>query len=341
MRGIVFLGDRTVELREFADPTPGPGEVVIAVGASGMCGSDLHYYRGDPPADGAQVCIGGHEPAGTVVAAGPGVLPTQVAVGDRVMIHHYAGCGTCRSCRSGWTQMCTRMKALVYGKNAHGAHAPFMKVAAASALPLPDAMSFEAAAAIGCGTGTAWGALERLGDIGGADVVVFGQGPVGQSVTLLAGARGARVIAVDPSADRRDQALKLGAAETIDPTADDPVAQIRALTGGTGPQAAVETAGASPAAAAALAVLAPWGKLCLVGLGGALSIDVRAQLSRQLTVMTSWSLSSVQQIACADFIVDHQLPVDDLFTDRWTLDRAVEAYQDFDKQQSGKGAFVF
>jgi threonine dehydrogenase-like Zn-dependent dehydrogenase len=68
---------------------------------------------------------------------------------------------------------------------------------------------------------------------------------------------------------------------------------------------------------------------------------VRQQLSRQLTVMTSWSLSSVQQIACADFIVERQLPVDDLFSDRWTLDQAVEAYEDFDKQQSGKGAFVF
>jgi len=341
MRGIVFLGDRKVELRTFADPTPGPGELVIAVGASGMCGSDLHYYRAESPADPTEVCIGGHEPAGTVVAVGAGVLPAQAAVGDRVMVHHYAGCGTCSSCRSGWTQMCTRTAARVYGKNEHGAHAPYMKVAAASVLPLPEALSFEAAAAIGCGTGTAWGALERLGEIGGRDLVVFGQGPVGQSLTLLAGARGARVIAVDLSAARREQALKLGAAETVDPTAGDPVAQIKALTGGTGPQAAVETAGASAAATAALASLAPWGKLCLVGLGGALSIDVRQQLSRQLTVLTSWSLSSVQQIACADFVVDHQLPVDDLFTDRWTLDQAVEAYQDFDKQQSGKGAFVF
>src|SRR6478672_11430139 len=136
MRGIVFLGDRQVELRTFADPTPGPGELVIAVGASGMCGSDLHYYRADPPAGPAELCIGGHEPAGTVVAVGPGVLPTQVAVGDRVMVHHYAGCGTCSSCRSGWTQMCTRTAARVYGKNEHGAHASYMIVAAASALPL-------------------------------------------------------------------------------------------------------------------------------------------------------------------------------------------------------------
>jgi threonine dehydrogenase-like Zn-dependent dehydrogenase len=331
MLGMVFLGNRRVELQDFPDPTPGPGEVVLAIGASGMCGSDLHYYRsatGEP-------CIGGHEPAGTVVAVGPGVLPTQVAVGDRVMVHHYAGCGTCRSCRS------TRTAARVYGKNEHGAHAPYMKVAAASALPLPDALTFEAGAAIGCGTGTAWGALERLGDIGGQDLVVFGQGPVGQSVTLLAGARGARVIAVDLSAARRDQAMKMGAAETVDPAAGDPVEQIKALTGGRGPQAAVETAGAGAAAVAALGSLAPWGRLCLVGLGGALTIDVRQQLSRQLTVLTSWSLSSVQQIACADFILERGLPVDDLFTDSWTLDQAVAAYQDFDKQQSGKGVFVF
>jgi threonine dehydrogenase-like Zn-dependent dehydrogenase len=341
MQGIVFLGDRQVALADFPDPTPGPGEVVIAIGASGMCGSDLHYYRADPAAATGPNCIGGHEPAGTVVAVGLGVPASQAAIGDRVMVHHYAGCATCRSCRSGWTQMCTRQPARVYGKHEHGGHAPYMTVAAGSVLPLPEGLSFEAAAAIGCGTGTAWGALERVGEIGGRDLVVFGQGPVGQSVTLLATARGARVIAVDLSADRREQALKMGAADTVDPAAGDPVERIRELTGGVGPDAAVETAGATAAATAALGALAPWGTLCLVGLGGVATIDVRQQLSRQLTVMTSWSLSSVKQITCADFIVSRRLPVDDLFTDRWTLDQAVEAYQDFDKQQGGKGAFIF
>lgn len=340
MRGMVFLGNREVQLRAFPDPVPGPGEVVIAVGASGMCGSDLHYYRAEPGGT-TDPCIGGHEPTGTVVAVGDGVLPSQVGVGERVMVHHYAGCGTCRSCRSGWTQMCTRMAARVYGKNEHGAHAPLMRVAAASVLPMPEPLSFAAAAAIGCGTGTAWGALERLGDIGGQDVVVFGQGPVGQSVTMLASARGARVIAVDLSPVRREQALKFGATDTVDPMAADADQQIRGLTGGRGPHAAVETSGASVAATAALAALAPWGRLCLVGLGSVLNIDVRQQLSRQLTVMTSWSLSSVQQIACAEFVVERRLPVDDLFTERWSLDQAAEAYVDFDRQQSGKGVFVF
>ena len=343
MRGVVFLGDRKLELGQFPDPTPDAGEVVIAIGASGMCGSDLHYYRTTPATgfDTSTLCIGGHEPAGTVVAVGAGVPRTQAAAGDRVMVHHYAGCGTCAHCRSGWTQMCTRQTARVYGKNEHGAHAPYMKVAAGSVLPLPEPLSFEAAAAIGCGTGTAWGALERLGDIGGQEVVVFGQGPVGQSATMLASARGARVIAVDPSPGRCQKAIQLGAAAVVDPSSGGPVDQIRELTSGLGASAVVETSGATAAADAALAALAPWGRLCAVGLGGVVSLDVRQQLSRQLTVMTSWSLSSVQQIACADFVVRRQLPVDDLFTDRWSLDQAVEAYEAFDRQDSGKGAFIF
>src|SRR5512145_3499997 len=98
MHGVVFLGNRKLELREFPDPTPGPGEVVIAIKASGMCGSDLHPYRAVGSAaaslglggQGGPV-IAGHEPCGVVAALGPGV--TGLAVGDRVMNHHYKGCG--------------------------------------------------------------------------------------------------------------------------------------------------------------------------------------------------------------------------------------------------------
>lgn len=341
MKGLIFEGERRVALADVPDPTPAPGEVIVRIAASGMCGSDLHYYRADGPleANGAP-CVGGHEPAGVVEALGPGVETSQVQVGDRVMVHHYAGCGGCSACRAGWTQMCTTRPATVYGKSAHGAHAPYMSVDARSVLPLHEALTFLAGAAIGCGTGTAWGALERVGEVGGRDVVVFGQGPVGQSVTMLAAARGARVIAVDPSADRRDSAAKFGASATIDP-GDDVGQIVKDLTGGTGAFAAIETSGASAAAADALSVLAPWGTLCAVGLGGVVALDVRSVLSRQLTVMTSWSMSSVQQMACAHFIARRGLPVDDLFTHEWRLDQAEEAYADFDHQTGGKAAFVF
>ena len=107
MRGVVFLGDRELDLMEFPDPTPGAGEVVLEMKASGMCGSDLKHYRrpkgvrqnnGLPAASGP--VIAGHEPCGVVAAIGPGVDPRQARIGDRVMVHHYQGCTTCGHCRS-------------------------------------------------------------------------------------------------------------------------------------------------------------------------------------------------------------------------------------------------
>src|SRR5207247_10520786 len=113
MRGVVFLGERKLELREFADPTPGPGEVVIAIKASGMCGSDLHPYRAAGNAakalglggSGGPV-IGGHEPCGVVAAVGPGVSETEARVGQRGMIPHYWGCGPGKPCPGGRSRLC-------------------------------------------------------------------------------------------------------------------------------------------------------------------------------------------------------------------------------------------
>ncbi len=209
MRGIVFLGDRRLELREFPDPTPGPGEVVLEIKASGMCGSDLHSYRA---AGGGSTAIGirgrgepviaGHEPCGVVAAVGPGVSEAQARIGQRVMNHHYAGCGVCKHCRTGWAQMCLQ-GSIVYGVTGHGGHAPYMKAPAYTVVPLPDELSFAAGAAISCGTGTAFGALRRLNLSGRDTIAIFGQGPVGLSATMLAKSMGARVIAVDVSGRSR------------------------------------------------------------------------------------------------------------------------------------------
>src|SRR5580765_7171620 len=142
MRGLVFVGDRQVELREFGDPEPGPGEVVVAIRASGMCGSDLPIYRepaGHPLTSGE--VIGGHEPAGVIHAIGEGV-PAEFAVGDRVMVHHYIGCGSCDDCRSGWPQMCTATTMRALGDAEHGGHADLLRVPARTLVPLNDKLSF-------------------------------------------------------------------------------------------------------------------------------------------------------------------------------------------------------
>src|SRR5499425_1156417 len=254
MRGVVFLGDRRLELREFPDPTPGPGEVVLAIKASGMCGSDLHTYRapGGTAAIGirgrTEPVIAGHEPCGVVAAVGSGVSEAQARVGQRVMNHHYAGCGVCKHCRTGWSQMCLE-GSIVYGANGHGGHAPYMKAPAYTVVPLPDELSFETGAAISCGTGTAFGALRRLNLSGRDTIAIFGQGPVGLSATQLAAAMGARVIALDVGKERLERAKEFGAAEIVNPQAEDAVAAIRELTHGRGADLTLDTSGAPSARA--------------------------------------------------------------------------------------------
>jgi threonine dehydrogenase-like Zn-dependent dehydrogenase len=338
MKGVVFKGRRQVELREFPDPIPGPGEVVIAIRASGLCGSDLHVYRRDETLPGT--VIGGHEPAGEVVAVGAGVTSPTARVGQRVMVHHYHGCTACEQCRTGWSQLCTEVPIELYGGNTHGAHAEFLKIPADTLVPLDDALSFTAGAAIGCGTGTAWGALERMQLTARDTIAIFGQGPVGLSATMLANALGARVIAVDIAPERLARARAFGAIEALDPREGGTVERIRELTGGKGASKAMETSGASSAAENALACLRKWGALALVGIGAKLEMDSRKLLMTQVTVMTSWSMSWVGQKACADFVVERGLDVDSLFSDRFDLTDCAAAYELFDRQERGKAAFV-
>ena len=346
MRGVVFLGDRQLEMMEFPDPTPGEGEVVIEMKASGMCGSDLHQYRrakGGEAIGGLPVAtepvIAGHEPCGVVVAVGAGVPEKQGRVGMRVMQHHYRGCGVCPHCATGWMQLCDEGVAEVYGVTGHGAHARYMKCPARTLVALPDELSFEAGAAISCGTGTAWGALQRLGLQGDHTIAVFGQGPVGLAATQLATAMGARVIALDTSPERLARAREFGADATIDPAATDNVVQaIRDLTHGLGAHASLDASSSPLARAQAVRCVRTWGKACFVGEGGEVSLDVSSDLlRRQVTLIGSWTFSTVGQAECARFIADRGVDVDAIFTHQWRLDQAEEAYRVFDAQNAGKG----
>ncbi|HET8577328.1 MAG TPA: zinc-binding dehydrogenase [Methylomirabilota bacterium] len=348
MRGVVFLGNRKLELREFPDPTPGPGEVVIQIKASGMCGSDLKFYRaaGNEAAalglggTGGPV-IAGHEPCGVIAALGPGVSETEARVGQRVMNHHYKGCGQCKHCRQGWSQLCPK-GIVVFGVTGDGAHAPYMKVPARTNVPLPEELSFEEGAAVSCGTGTAYGALKRL-DVSGRDtLVVFGQGPVGLSATMLGSAMGARVIAVDINDERLALAKELGADALINSKDSDPVAAVKQLTRGEGAETTMDCTGIAEARLAAVKSAATWGRVAFVGEGGATTFDISADLIRkQLTLVASWTFSAIGQWECARFIADRKIPLSRLLTQRYRLEQAVEAYRLFDTQTTGKGVFVF
>ena len=351
MRGIVFTGDREIELQTFPDPAPGPGEVVIEIKASGMCGSDLKFYRRSKKGGEGAAALGfadpgeiiaGHEPCGVVAALGAGVRENQAWVGMRVMQFHYDGCGVCAQCRAGWRQLCLNGVKTIFGVTGNGAHTKYFKCPADTLVPLPDELSFETGAAISCGTGTAWSALHRLGIAGDDTIAVFGQGPVGLSATQLAAALGARVIAIDISPERLDAAKSLGADAVINPRDTvDAVAAIRELTHGFGADLSLDASSSPAARAHAVRCVRTWGKACFVGEGGDVTLDVSPDLlRRQVTLIGSWTFSIVGQAECARFVADRKINVDALFTDRWRLDQAEEAYRVFDAQTRGKGVFT-
>jgi len=345
MKGVVFPGNRQIAFVDFPDPVPGPGEVVLEIKASGMCGSDLKMYRsaGGPAALGFKTAggpvIAGHEPCGVVAAVGAGVSERQARVGMRVMNHHYRGCGVCDQCSTGWMQLCIDGVAEVYGTTGHGAHARYMKCPARTLVELPDELSFDTGAAIACGTGTAWGALHRLGLQADHTIAIFGQGPVGLSATQLAAAMGARVIALDINDDRLARAKGFGADVVINPSAvTDVVSAIRDVTHGRGAHLSLDTSSSPAARRQAVQCVRTWGKACYVGEGDNVTLEVSPDLlRRQVTIVGSWTFSTVGQAECARFIADRKIGVDALFTHHWSLDQAVEAYQVFDRQSDGKG----
>ena len=237
--------------------------------------------------------------------------------------------------------MCGRQPPIVYGMSGNGGHARYMQVPSRTLVALPDSLSFETGAAISCGTGTAYGALRRMETSGAHTIAIFGQGPVGLSATQLAVAMGARVVALDVSAERLARAREFGADTLIDPNDGDPVAAIRDLTHGRGADLSLDTSAHPDARRAAVRCVRSWGTACFVGEGGAVELDVSADmLRRQVTVIGSWTFSTVGQADCARFVADKHIDVDHLFTHRWSLDQAEAAYQLFDQQNTGKGVFL-
>jgi len=334
MRGIVFTGNRKVEMREFPDPVPGPGEAVVRMRASGICGSDLTPYR----ADRVNSYISGHEPCGVVAALGEHAAGAKV--GDRVIVYHYSGDGTCKYCRTGWEQMCPNGRK-TYGFGHNGGNADYILVPARTLVPLPDELSFEEGAAIACGTGTAYGAMLRLQASGRDTLAVFGAGPVGLSAVLLARAMGARVIAVDISPARLDFARELGADHTINSREVEPLPAIADLTHGEGADLAVDCTGNAEARAQMVRCVRIFGTACFVGEGGTVTLNVSPDvIKKRLTIMGSWTFSMPMLGECARFIVDRKVPLHRLITGRYTLDQAARAMADFEGGSVGKSVFV-
>jgi threonine dehydrogenase-like Zn-dependent dehydrogenase len=177
--------------------------------------------------------------------------------------------------------------------------------------------------------------------VGGTTMAVFGQGPVGLSATMLGPVLGVRVIAVDIGPERLELAKQFGAEHVINAKDDDPVKAIKELTGGEGVDYALECSGSPDARLAAVQGARTWGTVCFVGEGQTVTLDVRRDMIRkQITLLGSWTFNTIAQADCARFVAANQVPVEKLFTQRYKLDQAADAYRLFDTQTTGKGVFL-
>ncbi|WP_328660846.1 zinc-binding dehydrogenase [Streptomyces sp. NBC_00334] len=249
----LHVPSRTLRLDEVPRPQPGPGEVLVKVEAAGVCLSDVHLIDGTltPLLLRGDTVTLGHEVSGTVAETGAGV--TAWSPGQRVVLH--AG-----ETRDGVTY--TR------GVDYDGGWAEYALSAADAMTPLPDAIPFEQGAIIPDAVSTPWGAITETAVVRPAEAVgVWGAGGLGvHAVQLLRAIGACPVVAVDPNPVARERALAAGADLALD-SADPELGQtVRAATGGLGLAAAFDFAGVPPVREQAVSVLAPRGRLVLVGL---------------------------------------------------------------------------
>jgi D-arabinose 1-dehydrogenase-like Zn-dependent alcohol dehydrogenase len=243
------------QFQNLPDPHPGPGQVVIRIRASGMCGTDLHAHHGHL---GAKLPIVlGHEPAGEIVELGAGV--TDLRVGDRVGVFwNQKGCGRCPTCQSGRPDRCPNAQSWMH---IGGANSELMLAWASGCALIPDGLSFEAAAPLFCGGYTVMSGLRNGDPKPGERVAVLGLGGLGHLALQLSKAVGLETFAVTGQAEKKAELREFGADEVL-LSGDDPG---QALQAAGGADIILSTTNSAKQIAAAFAGLRPGGRYVNMG----------------------------------------------------------------------------
>ena len=337
MLAVYLPGGSEVEFRHVPIPTPGPGQILLRVRASTICGSDLRAIYREHLGSGAEAyqgVVGGHEPCGEVVEVGPGCAWAQA--GDRCVVYHISGCGMCEECEKGYGIGCLSPGRRAYGWQRDGGHAEYLLTEERDLLLLPDSLSFLDGACVACGFGTAYEALRRAGVSGADAVLITGLGPVGLAAGLLARALGATlVVGTDPDPGRRGRAVDLGAV-TDAVTAEELPGLLPA-----GAHVAVDCSGSGAGQSTALRNTRRWGRMVFVGEGGTLTSSVSEEIiHKQITLIGSWVSSIPRMRELLQNLDRWNLHPEHTVSHRFPLEQADEAYRTADSGTAGKVAIV-
>jgi threonine dehydrogenase-like Zn-dependent dehydrogenase len=344
MRAAVFLERGAIRLQEVPRPKPGPGQALVKVTLTTICGTDVHILKGEYPVKPGLIV--GHEMVGVVEELGEGVR--GYAKGDRVIAGAITPCGQCRACLSGDGAQCSHggdtfeaIGGWRFGNTINGCQADFVVVpdAQANLAKIPDGLTDEDVVLCPDIMSTGFSAIERgrvkLGDA----VAVFAQGPIGLCATAGARLAGASlIIAVDSVPKRLAQAKRMGADIVIDRTQQDAIAEIKRLTGG-GVDVAVEALGQQATFESCLRSVRAGGTVSSLGVySGHLQVPLDAYaagLGDHTIVSTLCPGGKERMRRLMSVVAAKRLPFRELVTHAYRLETIEDAYELFAHQRDG------
>ncbi len=316
MKASVLREDLSIATVERPMPEPLADEVLIAVRAVGVCGSDVHYYRdgriGDFIVSGDLIL--GHEAAGEIVSVGSAVSPERI--GERVSIEPQRPCRLCGQCKLGRYNLCASMK-FYATPPIDGAFCEYVTIAADFAHRIPDNVSMESGALLEP-LSVAIAACRKARVTAGSTILIAGAGPIGLLLIQTARAFGAaRVVVTDPVPNRRSRALAAGAAAAVDPAAEKLPSESFDVF--------IDASGAQPAIASGIAALRPAGRAVLVGMGAPIQeIPVAVIQGREIELTGLFRYVNTWPLAI-ELVSTGVINLDELVTGRFGLEQVQTA----------------
>jgi len=302
-------------------PRPSEDEVLIRVEAIGICGSDMHAYRGTQPFQ-TYPRVLGHELTGSVAQSGLGL-----EVGQAVTVEPLLKCGSCYPCRQGRYNCCTSLK--VVGVHVDGGMCEYISVPRSLVYPLPEGVPLDRGAlceplAVGCQ------AVKRSRLAEDETVLIIGAGPIGLLTMQVARSKGASALIVDIDKDRLGLARRLGAEVTINAAEEDLDERVMELTDDDGPHVVIEAVGSEKTIIQAVNLVASAGRVVLLGLyDGALPFRPISLIRKELDLLGSRNSSGLFPEAL-ELIRDGVVDVGGLITNRFPLEEAPRVFRDVD-----------
>src|SRR3982751_1562397 len=342
-RATVFHSKDNISVEEVPRPSAGPGEAVIRITLTTICGTDLHILRGEYPVKPGLVI--GHEPVGVIEELGEGV--SGYNIGDRVLVGAITPCGQCRGCLSGHSAQCGHGEGYEalggwrFGNTINGAQAEYLKVpyAQANLAKIPKELTDEQVVLLADIASTGFGGVESAGIKIGDSVVVFAQGPIGLCATAGAKLMGAAlIIGIDGDEHRLAMSKRMGADVTLDYRDVDVVEEVKRLTGG-GADVAIEALGTQQTFESALRSLRPAGTLSSLGVySGKLQIPYEAFAAglgdhRIVTTLCPGGKERMRRLM--ETVRHGRVDLTGLLTHTFPLSEIDEAYRVFGGRQDG------